>query len=305
HSPGFLAPFTRFARDRRSPVQGAFRSHLAHRRARRGRHRRGAGATLAPRVRLQKMIPRADRKAPRCPRRAARTTRTAVGPRSVGGREVARRDALASGAQHLPGVLVRDGTYRFPNRKPDAGGDPFVDLRPRLAAERFEEEEMAELVDELVLVPEVPVDGLELGEGAELREPRLFPHLPERGLEGGLRALHVALGKAPVPVRVADQQELRIVATAEYDAAGARLHARPLRAAPHVPLRPRLAAGLFLSHRAAAPQSGQCWWRRPSAGCPRPPRSAARGRDPDRAASGPLGRRRRTRTSAACAACTR
>src|SRR5206468_6064712 len=93
----------------------------------------------------------------------------------------------------------------------------------------LEEKEVAELVDSLAPESEVPVDAADRPVEREVGEARFLGHLAARRLGGRLPRLQVALGEAPVAVRVADQQVAHdaVRAAAEHHAAGARLAGGP------------------------------------------------------------------------------
>src|SRR5690606_11358126 len=82
-------------------------------------------------------------------------------------------------AQYLARVLVRDHADRLVRREPDAFRDPFFELRPRLARDRFDEVEVAVLVDESTAVAEVPIDRRQLALRAQLVQPGLLLDLAQ------------------------------------------------------------------------------------------------------------------------------
>src|SRR5687768_5858473 len=71
---------------------------------------------------------------------------------------------------------------------------------------------------------EAPLDGRDGSDEAELTQPGFFHHLAQRRRVGALSALEMSLGKPPVSISIADQQEPRGAAVRANDhAAGAAL----------------------------------------------------------------------------------
>jgi hypothetical protein len=103
--------------------------------------------------------------------------------------------------------------------------DPLVHLGTGLAFRTLEQEEVTVFVDVAAAEAEVPVDDPNRTLEYQTAQPGLLGGLAQRRLSGRLVALEMALGEAPVAVRVANQQILRPLARppAEDDSPGAHL----------------------------------------------------------------------------------
>src|SRR5690606_34505637 len=199
-------------------------------------------------------------------------------------------EPLPCGAQHLTRVRVRDGPYRLAQRQPHACGDSLIRLRGGFPTARFEEEEVTELVDELAVVPEVPVDDLELALGPQVGQPRLLRDLPQRRLLRRLAVLDMALRQTPVAVRVPDQEEVgrpALIPPVDH-AARARFHPRAPAPRPRAARSPT--SSTPPSHGPRARRSGPRWSRRPCAGCRPRSTGAGSGDRRGRCAAGPRAR---------------
>src|SRR6266545_2372510 len=84
---------------------------------------------------------------------------------------------------------------------------------------------MTVLVNRLAPEAEIPVDHLDRAVRHQLLQSRLLGDLSARGPRGRLAGFEVPLGKSPVLVRVANQQEpdLTVRSATKHDAARARL----------------------------------------------------------------------------------
>src|SRR5512140_2787253 len=134
-------------------------------------------------------------------------------------------DHLTGALEDPPRIVVAQHLQRLLEHAPPAGGDPLVELRGGVAVGRLEEEEVAVLVDVPAAEAEMPVDDADRPLQDQPLESRLLRGLAERGLGRRLGLLEVALRKAPVVVRIANQQKARELfrRTPEDDPAGAHL----------------------------------------------------------------------------------
>src|SRR5256884_2496432 len=140
------------------------------------------------------------------PRGADGTPGRRPSPRAAAlGRE--RLHHLGRPLQHAARIVIGDRSPRLLQRIPGAVGDPLFRLRHRVAAARLEQKEVTVLVYRLAAKPEVPVDHLDRAVQDQGVEAGLLDHLAARRLGRRLAPLEVALGKAPVLVRVPDQQK--------------------------------------------------------------------------------------------------
>src|SRR5262249_8804607 len=133
--------------------------------------------------------------------------------------------------QNVACVRVRDELLGLLERHPSARRDPFGALRRRRRRRRLHQKEMTDFVNQLPAKAKVPVDGADRRAEREIGEARLLRHFAERRHRWRLPQLEVPLGKAPVAVAVADEQESRrAVGEAVHHPAGGclLLHARVL-----------------------------------------------------------------------------
>src|SRR3989442_12734347 len=116
-------------------------------------------------------------------------------------------DHLRGALEHPARVGVRDRADGLGQLMPGAVGDALLRLRHGISLPRFEQEEVAVLVDRPAAEPEVPVDDLDGAVQHEVAEPRLLRHLAAGCLGGRLTRLEMPLREAPVLVRVAGEGE--------------------------------------------------------------------------------------------------
>src|SRR5213078_4788179 len=130
---------------------------------------------------------------------------------------------ISAACQDVARVVIAHSLLRLVERMPNTRCDPLGFFRHGVAAPRFEEKEMAVLVNRLAAEAEVPIDHFYRAVEHELVESGFLGHLAPRPVGGRLGGFEVALGKSPILVRVANQQEahLAVGATTENHAAGA------------------------------------------------------------------------------------
>jgi hypothetical protein len=88
-----------------------------------------------------------------------------------------------------------------------AGGDPFVGLGTGLAAGTLEQKKVTVLVDVAAPEAEMPVDDADRTLEHQMRKAGLLAGLTQGGVGRRFPVFQVALGKTPVVVGIADEQE--------------------------------------------------------------------------------------------------
>src|SRR5690606_26912709 len=88
-----------------------------------------------------------------------------------------------------------------------ARGDSFGTLWLRVITGRMHEIEVTHFVHELTTKPEVPVDGFDFAVERYAFDTGFFLHFSQCSCFGCFRFLEVSLGKSPIAIAVANEQE--------------------------------------------------------------------------------------------------